>query len=95
MPGHSIAAVRAIKSSLWATAEGKRPETRPKRRSQAAGDTVLLVTRAMAAVDDAAGLQAHYRRAEDTTVGARARPGGQSSARAVFLPFSFFASARC
>ena len=31
MPGHSIAAVREIKSSLWATAGGKEPNIRPKR----------------------------------------------------------------
>ena len=35
MPGHSIAAVRELKSSLWATAGGKGAETRPKRFSQA------------------------------------------------------------
>ena len=35
MPGHSIAAVREIKSSLWATAGGKEPHIRPKRSSQA------------------------------------------------------------
>ena len=34
MPGHSIAAVREIKSSLWATAGGKEPNIRPKRSSQ-------------------------------------------------------------
>ena len=33
-----IAAVRAIKRSLWATAGGKGPETRPKRRWQAEGE---------------------------------------------------------
>ena len=30
MPGHSIAAVREFKSSLWATAGGKGPEINPK-----------------------------------------------------------------
>ena len=35
MPGHSIAAVREIKSSLWATAGGKEPNILPKRSSQA------------------------------------------------------------
>ena len=31
IPGHAIAAVRELKSSLWATAGGKAAEIRPKR----------------------------------------------------------------
>ena len=43
MPGHSIAAVRELKSSLWATAGGKGAEIRPKSTlaGQAAGGAGL------------------------------------------------------
>ena len=40
IPGHSIAAVREPKSSLWATAGGKGPHIRPKNDSRRPGDCV-------------------------------------------------------
>ena len=48
MPDHSIAAVREIKSSLWATAGGKEPNIRPKTMCSQAAEAVAVDDRGIA-----------------------------------------------
>ena len=53
IPGHSIAVVRALKSSLWDTAGGKEPNIRPKNDYSQAGANLTGV--ALAGADEDAG----------------------------------------
>ena len=84
MPGHSIAVVRALKSSLWATAGGNGAEIRPKRFSQAEATDGVVSFEGPAAVLFQLALPraAAYHTQAVALVGARAELTGTVCTRA-------------